>query len=420
MFYILLWSIILFVLAGGLEICSRLAVYGLGLRMKAEEPDYYSRLKKSDPAYQFAKPLYTPHAKFGWVQTPDNEGIYRGFRYPRAEFRTRVRINRSGFRSSSEYTVDPKKLRVAVLGDSFVQALQVKEEDSFPKVVERLLKARGRDAFVYNFGVSSTGTIHQYQILKEAVLKVRPQVLVLAFFPNDLTDDSPYYVHEDPNLIPQYSLTADGRVDLQDFGGQKDGQSVLQNYVLPRKEGASWAEKWMLEMDKAGARWPFLKSPRFIPAVLNERFTPKNFYSAHVDVYKKVYPPALAGSLKVTLYFLEEIQRLCRAEGVELLVVLVPALEQVDRPMWDQFLDERKGYLSGDDFDLERPNRVIGEELGRRGIRYLDLLPSFRKEFWPSRFYYGQDQHWNAAGHRKAGTIIEKYLGENFLRPPGR
>jgi hypothetical protein len=115
-----------------------------------------------------------------------------------------IRLNRWGYRGD-DWTVPirPKNtLRIAVLGDSFVEAQQVARQDTACEVVQRELArmlpaiARGRfrdvkQVEVMNFGVDGYGTAQEFYTLVEDVWQFAPDIVVLAFFPgNDVRNNS--------------------------------------------------------------------------------------------------------------------------------------------------------------------------------------------------------------------------------------
>jgi len=115
-----------------------------------------------------------------------------------------VRINRHGFRQGDREPAKPLgTFRVAVLGDSFIEAFQVPDEQTFCAQLEPRLQdcsaLTDRRVEVLNFGVSGYGTAQQLLMLRHYVWQYQPDVVVLAFFPgNDLRNNSaelePYQV----------------------------------------------------------------------------------------------------------------------------------------------------------------------------------------------------------------------------------
>jgi hypothetical protein len=107
-----------------------------------------------------------------------------------------IRINSQGLRDE-EHSIrrGDDLLRIAVLGDSFAEALQVPREQTFWHVLEQRLNDSGllasRQAEVINFGVSGYGTAQEFQMLRHYVWAYDPQIVVLAFYPgNDVQNNS--------------------------------------------------------------------------------------------------------------------------------------------------------------------------------------------------------------------------------------
>jgi hypothetical protein len=119
------------------------------------------------------------------------------------EGRAFIRLNRWGYRGGDWTTIKPKNtFRIAVLGDSFVEAQQVAEQDTACEVLQRELprilpttagdRPRGlKHIEVMNFGVDGYGTAQEFYTLVEDVWQFDPDVVVLGFFPgNDVRNNS--------------------------------------------------------------------------------------------------------------------------------------------------------------------------------------------------------------------------------------
>ena len=136
-----------------------------------------------------------------------------------------VRINGQGFHDHERALIkQPGTLRIAVLGDSYAEALQVPLEDAFWAETERRLKqcsnTGGRKVEVMNFGVSGYGTAQELITLHNRVWDYSPDIVLLAFTAgNDLNDNlkqlsndtmRPYFVYRDGKLTLDRS-TLDSR-----------------------------------------------------------------------------------------------------------------------------------------------------------------------------------------------------------------
>lgn len=110
----------------------------------------------------------------------------------RTEGEAFVRINSQGFRGPERSEVKDKNVfRIAVLGDSYVEAFQVQEEETFCALIEKRLEPNcSKQVEVLNFGVSGYGTTKELLTLKYRALDYSPDLVILAFLSgNDLFDN---------------------------------------------------------------------------------------------------------------------------------------------------------------------------------------------------------------------------------------
>jgi hypothetical protein len=134
----------------------------------------------------------------------------------RREGEAYIRINSDGLRDREhERQKPPNTVRIAVLGDSYAEALQVPVEKTFWAVMERELQQcasfKGQKVEVINFGVSGYGTALELITLREKVWAYAPDIVLLAVTTgNDIGDNSralkggediPYFVHRDGRLV---------------------------------------------------------------------------------------------------------------------------------------------------------------------------------------------------------------------------
>jgi hypothetical protein len=115
-------------------------------------------------------------------------------RWTGPEFNVEVRTNSEGFRDiDHELEKEEGVFRIVVLGDSFVEGVQVPYKKTFHKILERELNEKlGTMRFeVINFGVSGYGTTNEYLVLKNYALKYEPDLVMVAFLTgNDLRNNN--------------------------------------------------------------------------------------------------------------------------------------------------------------------------------------------------------------------------------------
>src|SRR6266550_1459256 len=145
----------------------------------------------------------------GYCLRPGVEGWYR------KEGGSYVRINSDGLRDREHTKTKPADtIRIAVIGDSYAEALQVPMEAAFWSVMENRLQrcagVSGKPVEVLNFGVSGYGTAQELITLREHVWAYSPDLVLLAVTTNNditdnsrvlkRTDDAPYYVYRGAQL----------------------------------------------------------------------------------------------------------------------------------------------------------------------------------------------------------------------------
>jgi hypothetical protein len=83
----------------------------------------------------------------------------------------------------------PSTFRIVVLGDSFTGDSCVKNEDMWPKQLEKLLNTLNLSLKfeVFNFGRGGAGTWEEVEIFKKYGLQFRPDMVILQYFYDDFT-----------------------------------------------------------------------------------------------------------------------------------------------------------------------------------------------------------------------------------------
>lgn len=157
-----------------------------------------------------AQPLYQNDPRIGWTLRPDVTTRWD------EEGSALVATNSAGMRDVEHTVEKPANVyRIAVLGDSFAEALQVERDQTFWARLEEELAScpsrRGRKIEVLNFGVSSYGTANELLILRDRVFGYSPDLVVTSFFTgNDLQDNHPRLDHLTVPVRPYFRPAGDG------------------------------------------------------------------------------------------------------------------------------------------------------------------------------------------------------------------
>jgi hypothetical protein len=350
----------------------------------------------------------------GWGLNPGARGWYRreGFSY--------LRINHDGFRGP-DYPrhKPPGVVRVAVLGDSYVEAMQVAEDKTFTAVIGRVLAdcpaLKGARVEAMNFGVDGYGTAQELIVLQRKVWAYAPDIVVLAIFlGNDIRNNSaalepdrcrPFYTYDHDVLklsgpwidSPGFRLWCTARFDYRDLR--------LASMFHDTLEAVS-----------QGRRAPTPAHP-VEPAI-------------NYSIYKPPTDAAWTAAWRVTEGLITAASRDARQHGAMFLSVT----EDTGVQVWPvPAVRERFAHHLGV-ADLFYPDRRI-EDLGaRNGFAVLALAPALQAYAQShNEFLHGFKNtpmgfgHWNETGHAQAGRLIAQRLcamiatgGLAHATPPAR
>ncbi|MBL8900447.1 MAG: hypothetical protein JNM84_22650 [Planctomycetes bacterium] len=143
--------------------------------------------------------------RFGWVHRPGQEKRYPNEHGAKPHFRTNEYGHRNA-RLAKERA--PGRKRILVLGDSFTEAVQVEEAESFPVLLERALP----NVEVLNSGVGGWGTVQQLLYFEQVGRELEPDLVLLMFFGNDLIDNTMPF---SAGIAPRpYARLVDGRLEI--------------------------------------------------------------------------------------------------------------------------------------------------------------------------------------------------------------
>jgi hypothetical protein len=356
-----------------------------------------------------------PDPERGMALRPGAEGWWR------REGEAYIRINSEGLRDAEHAKPKPPgTLRIAVLGDSYPEALQLPMEDAFWSVMGRRLSGcgafGGRKIEVLNFGVSGYQTAQELVTLRRHVWDYSPDIVLLAVTTaNDIRDNSP--------RLAQYPYAP--------FGMYRDGALVIDN---SRLEGRNKSLSFRLQQSALGNLYYWLRDhSRVMQLFYKVGFTLRNALSkaqikkeekdgapdyeeAGIDnkVYREPDDPAWEDAWQVTEGLITLMRDEVKAKGAGFFVVTLSNSIQVN-PNRAARQDYMNGLGVDDLFYPERRIRALGE---RSDIPVLSL--AFALEDYADRtgvYLHGYGEHlgkghWNANGHRVAGELIAQKLCE--------
>jgi hypothetical protein len=359
--------------------------------------------------------FYETDETLGYKLIPGMSGWYT------REGRSWVAINADGFRDVEHSVVKPPDVyRIAVIGDSYVEALQVDREQMFTNYIAPAAAncdaLKGKRIETLTFGVSGYGTTQELLMLREKVFKYSPDLVLLVFTTNNDVSDNLKAFKEAP--IPYFEVH-NGELALDD--------RFRSDHVFVRRSSS---------LSRVGA-W-FMNHLRFIQAYadvhrlvkykLNEWASSKNGqhspdtqqtagdvgYEPGIDnqIYREPNDDKWRAAWDVTERLIGEMDSEVREHGARFMVVLATNGIQVvpNRELKTAFA-KKLGVM-----DLAYPNRRVTSYCDSHGIAAIDLLPELSAYSEQNGIYlhgFGSDignGHWNKTGHRVAGEAIGRRL----------
>jgi hypothetical protein len=331
---------------------------------------------------------YRCDEQLGWTYRPGKRVVVFNWS---GEFLHVVRFNRDGWREDREppQTSAGEVFRIAVLGDSFSAGLQVRAEQSFPRLLEQRLQAAatpGSSIEVWNAAVDGFGTGQALRMFAQRTIHYRPRLVLLGvFLANDLGDNMP------------------------------DGGS--RNHYLASRCGRPYFEFGptgaLMEVVNVPARAPH---PRGLVRILRRSQLYANLFPLSDDVPGSfsdwdVFSTRNAASVRaawdLTKALIRELDRRVRESGGMLTVVLMPH-EREARALSD------RAAASNDGLDFDRAHVLAEEFLRQANIHYIDLYPPLRAAVASGEHpYLRRDMHWNRRGHQIVGDVIHGWLLEH-------
>jgi hypothetical protein len=314
-----------------------------------------------------ASSIYRVDEKTGLLTFKPNSEIYI-----RSDcFFNTIKTNSFGFHSK-EHETDKKKdfFRIAIIGDSFIEASQVPVEKTFAYLLEQELNSQAgkeRKYEVIPFGISSHGTYESLLYLKAYALDFKPDLVIAAYSLNDLDDDAGKMIRFDEAGRPVLEIGPVGRKSIiqkaKDFSKRNLRKSVLVTTL--RRE---------ILLLKTGFE------EKIVTAPLSDKF---EITAKAWDIEEKL---------------LSAFNEISKEGGSKFLLI--------------SLADARVYSDSVNDTGETEKLKSIAE---KNSFSYFDMMPVFKNRLakenkmivWPC------DGHWNEDGNQWAADALFEYLVKN-------
>jgi hypothetical protein len=321
-----------------------------------------------------------------------------------------VEINSDGWRGPDiALGRSPGTIRVALLGDSFIEAFEVPFEKTFGEVLARRLSTLlGTPVEVLNFGHGGYGTTQELLTLQHEVWKYSPDLILLGMtLGNDISDN--YRPLKQSDYVP-YHVFRDTTLQLD--------SSFLQSRGYQSR--ALWTRN-LLGLVQHSRLVQVVNRARHLRRRTEHRR--RNVDQGPVDevgLDAQVNLPPTTPEWHEAWRVTEGVLRLMRDEArrneTPLAVVTLTRGMQVtpQREDRERYLDQL-GVK-----DLYYPERRVAAFGDREGIPVLNLAPAMAKQAEERQVFFHADQdslgigHWNEEGHQAAAELTASWIAREW------
>lgn len=318
-------------------------------------------------------------------------------------------VNALGFVDRERSLQKPKgTARVAIMGDSMTEALQIADDEDFQSVLEKTLNATGDSWEVINLGLSGQSTAQEYLTFKHYGLRFDPDIAIITMsITNDVsenaqeihkTTDVPYVLikNGDEVVIPPRNPTYGFPVDALRSSFHSFRWGMNSAYNLRRYVNRAFTRRVAPRTEQENEDVP----PFFA-----------NFLAEKNDVWKKAW--------RITADIFKQIKKLAHQNEINLLVIIIPDRTQVYQSDWkEQLSNAQKEFPALENeklvFDHEEPSRRARAMLADLGIPFIDFLDLFKAQKNEGRYLYVRgDTHLNRQGHAIVADALAAWILEH-------
>jgi hypothetical protein len=308
-------------------------------------------------------------------------------------------VNHCGLEWDYTYHIDQNGFRfhngisqnILAIGDSFTFGFGVEDDQAFPALLH-----------AYNAGMWGNPFDVQYAAFKRDVAGVKPQIVTWGIYPSHIVTMMP---HEWSTRCPgdaQYPNTIFTQIYTFLLSNTGIGKYVMKNQHILRFEATS--DGILKYMDCYSTK----------EVLLYDKNLANNKYTCDPEVNKTFQPDRDAVYNKIEQYF-TDAKKLAETNNIKVYFLVIPS--RMDLRLKD---GSYKVSYPGSDLDPDLPLNTLTEIITKAGFDkgdIIDLADYFMKSGDWKKYYFKQDAHWTALGHKFVAKIIaDKIMQDGSLK----
>ena len=332
--------------------------------------------------------------------------------------------NSHGFRTHEFYPKIPGRVRVLLLGDSFMFGYNASDDDTTQAVLEKLLRNQvSRDVEVFSLGVTSYSGVRYAALARIYFEYLRPDVVIVALDQTDFGEDvrriDDYVLDSDgyPFILKVYKELEGDTKNPKEIFVTQDGKTIVRDvskymrWKILIRAGSSFVNE-LVELKRSLSAWEWSRAntkdpPTLTYTELREKFGSDLSKSPYErDIWWQNIPYDFATAVvkyQATYKSLEFIKKKSDEVGAKMYLSSYPYpwMVKLGQSLTYQ-LNEYKFQL---DFRKDRVHPKVVEKFARDlGIGHLNSYPIFEKD--EGKNWGDFDPHFNALGYRLYANFL--------------
>ena len=306
-------------------------------------------------------------SEIGWKNRAGAGGVYQPTPFMEA---VNVRINKYGMRGGEVNLKRPDNAkRIMVLGDSNTFGYGVREEERFS---DRLSGFLSGGYEVLNCGVFGYGTDQELLLFEGNVLAFKPDIVVLAFSPGDVSDNMNSI--NTGSSKPYYKL--------------EDGEPVIKNVPVPRATN----------FRRSGSRNSRIKKILYFNSNIY-RLIFNRLLATNIFAKESVQEMTLDEGMMITTALINKMDKLSKENGAIFVVLLVPH---------GQWIESSNGTSKAGVGYYPMIKAVLSES----GINVIDSTQLLLRRFWSgeSVFLKKDPVHLSRQGNKAVAEVLHQWV----------
>ena len=362
----------------------------------------------------FSNPLFYEYDEYlGWKLRPNAEGWFR------KEGGAYIKINSQGFRDREHELIKADSvIRIAILGDSYAEAMTLPVEETFWSILEKKLNElksfKDKSVEVINFGVGGYGTDQELLQLELDVWNYSPDIVILAFFAgNDIRNN---YRELDQSTGKPYFNLKDNKLELDtNFRKSSKFHKLISDIAkYPRRLISQYSRVYQL--------YKLYKDYRQ-NLKISDQILGDTVIGQEIGIGDAVYSKPTEAKWKyawdITETLLVKMAQKVKERNAYFLVLPVTTSIQVhpDTNIRNHYIE--KMGINNLAYPEERI-KLLGDS---HNFRVIPILKKFQEYAELNQKYlHGYENlkpgfgHWNKEGHNLAADIIVNYILNNYKK----